>query len=66
MGDFIWFDYELEPGSGYRLYLNNSGITSKQVFLDDKNQALQIASVRGFNNFSVDIPNGASVDDYSV
>jgi len=51
MGDLIWLDNDLAPGPDYRLYLNNTLITSKQVFLDVKNQAIQIAQVKVFKNY---------------
>ena len=50
-GDLIRLDAELALGSDYRLYTKNTQITSKQVFLDVKNQALQIAPAKNFQEF---------------
>ncbi|MEC7706152.1 MAG: DM13 domain-containing protein, partial [Pseudomonadota bacterium] len=41
-------------------------ITSKQLFLDVKNQILQIAPVKVLKNFLLDMPNSVSVDDYDA
>ena len=66
MGGVIWFDGELALGPDYRLYLNKTKITSKQVILDVKNKALQIAPVKVLRNFPVDMPNSVSFDDYDA
>ena len=62
-GGLIWLDDGLAPGPDYRLYLNKTKITSKQVFLDVKNQALQIAPEKVLKNVLVDMLNSVSVDD---
>ena len=56
-GGLIWLDYELALSPDYRLYLNKTKITSKQVILDVKNKALQIAPVKVLKNVLVDMLN---------
>ena len=63
MGGLIWLDDELALGPDYRLYLYKTKITSKQVILDVKNQAPQIAPVKVLKNVLVDMLNCVSVDD---
>ena len=50
----------------YRLYLTNKQVTLKQAFLSVENQATQIASIRVFQELSVDVPQGLSFDDYNA
>ena len=66
MDSLIWLDDELALGPDYRLYLNKTKITSKQVILDVKNKTLQIAPVKVLKNFLVDMPNSVSVDNYDA
>ena len=63
MEGLIWLDYELALSPDYRLYLNKTKITSKQVILDVKNKALQIAPVKVLKNVLVDMLNWIFVDD---
>ena len=62
-GGLIWLDDGLALGPDYRLYLNKTKITSKQVILDVKNKALQIAPVKVLKNVLVDMLNCVFVDD---
>lgn len=64
--DRIWLDGEVAPGPDYRLYLTKGQISSKQAFLQVKDQALQIAPIKAFKNFSVNIPDGLSTDNYDA
>ena len=52
----IWLDGEVAPGPDYRLYLTKMQVSSKQEFLDIKDDALQIAPIKAFRNFSVSVP----------
>ncbi|EHI48271.1 electron transfer protein with DM13 domain [SAR116 cluster alpha proteobacterium HIMB100] len=62
----IWLDGEVSPGPDYRLYLTKGQISSKQAFLEVKDQALQVAPIKAFQNFSVSVPEGLAVDDYDA
>ena len=52
------------PGPDYRLYLTKMQVSSKQEFLDIKDDALQIAPIKAFRNFSVSVPAGVATGDY--
>ena len=60
----IWLDGEVAPGPDYRLYLTKMQVSSKQEFLDIKDDALQIAPIKAFRNFSVSVPAGVATGDY--
>lgn len=62
--DQIWLEGELAPGPDYRLYLTAEQVSSKQDFLQIKDQSLQIAPIKAFKNFSVSVPAGAAVEGY--
>ena len=66
MDGLIWLDDELALGPYYRLHLNKTYITLKLLFLDVKNQILQIALVKVLENFLVDMLNSVSVNDYDA
>ena len=60
----IWLDGEIAPGPDYRLYLTPSYVDTKEDFLKIKDQSVQVAPIKAFRNFSVEVPDGVEVGDY--
>ncbi len=46
----------LAPGPDYKLYLTNQFVENEADFLPIKSQAVQVADVKTFENFVVDVP----------
>ena len=55
---------EVSPGPDYRLYLAPQYADDEESFLRIKNRSLQVASIKGFKDFSYPIPSGIDIDDY--
>ena len=51
----------LTPGPDYRLYLVPAFVETKDEFLQIKTQSRQIAAIKSFNGFLVDIPPGTDL-----
>jgi len=62
----IWLDGQLSPGPDYRLYLVSRFVETEAEFLAIKDSALQIAPIKAFSNFSVDIPQGLDISGYNT
>ncbi len=60
----IWLDGRIAPGPDYRLYLTKGQVKTKAEFLAIKSQALQIAPVKAFENFSLSVPDGLDISAY--
>lgn len=60
----IWLDGAISPGPDYRLYLTKGQFTTKEGFLAAKSEALQVAPIKAYQNFSVDVPEGVDVSRY--
>ena len=56
----------LAPGPHYKLYLVPEFVTHEDEFLPIKDTALQLADIKTFNGFLVDIPEGVDVTDYTT
>ena len=56
----------LAPGPDYRLYLAPEFVDNKQDFLRIKTQSRQIAEVKTFNGFLLDIPRGTDIAAYTT
>ena len=62
----IWLDGQLSPGPDYRLYLVSRFVETEAEFLAIKDSALQIAPIKAFSNFNVDIPQGLDISGYNT
>ena len=62
----IWPDGSIAPGPDYRLYLTKGQYTTKDSFLAAKSDALQIAPIKAYKNFSIDVPDGLDISDYDA
>lgn len=62
----IWLDGSIAPGPDYRLYLTKGQYTTKDSFLAAKSDALQIAPIKAYKDFSIDVPDGLDISDYDA
>ena len=62
----IWLDGQVSPGPDYRLYLVSKFVETEAEFLQIKDSALQIAPIKAFSNFSVDVPKGLDISGYNT
>ena len=62
----IWLDGQVSPGPDYRLYLVPEFVETEAGFLAIKDSALQIAPIKAFSNFSVDVPAGLDISGYNA
>lgn len=60
----IAFRGEIAPGPDYRLYLAPAFVQDEAGFLAIKADSLQVAEVRSFGNFLVDLPAGVPLEQY--
>ena len=61
----IWLDGQVSPGPDYRLYLVTKFVETEAEFLQIKDSALQIAPIKAFSNFNVDVPKGLDISGYN-
>ena len=64
--DRIWLDGSIAPGPDYRLYLTKGQFTTRDSFLAAKSQALQIAPIKAYKNFSIEVPDGLDITEYDA
>ena len=57
---------QLSPGPDYKLYLVSQFVEHEDEFLPIKETAVQIADIKGFSGFVVDVPTGVDVEDYNT
>ena len=57
---------QLSPGPDYKLYLVNQFVEHEDEFLPIKETAVQIADIKGFSGFVVNVPEGVDVEDYNT
>lgn len=62
----IWLDGRISPGPDYRLYLTPKFIETGVEFFEIKEQSVEIAPIKAFENFSVPVPEGINPADYSA
>ena len=62
----IWLDGSIAPGPDHRLYLTKGQFTTRDGFLAVKSDALQIAPIKAYKNFSVMVPDGVDIADYDA
>ena len=53
-------------GPDYRLNLTKGQYTTKEAFLSGKSDALQVAPIKAYKNFSIDVPDGLDISDYDA
>ena len=64
--DRIWLDGAIAPGPDYRLYLTMGQFTTRDSFLAAKSQALQIAPIKAYKNFSIEVPDGLDITEFDT
>lgn len=57
---------KLAPGPDYMVYLVPKFVSDEAEFLPLKDQSKVIGSVKTFNGFVLDIPDGVNIDDYDT
>ncbi|MFK7943859.1 MAG: DM13 domain-containing protein, partial [Paracoccaceae bacterium] len=57
---------ELAPGPDYQLYLVADFVEHEDEFLPIKESALRIGSIKTFEGFLLDIPEGVDINDYTT
>ena len=62
--DQIWLDGEISPGPDYRLYLIPKYVETGAEFLQIKADSTQIAPIKAFENFALDIPADVEVSNF--
>lgn len=60
----IWLEGKIAPGPDYRLYMTPKFIETEAEFKALKGQSVEVAMVKAFENFAVDVPPGVIVADY--
>ena len=62
----IWLDGSIAPGPDGRLYITKGQYITKEAFLAGKSDALQVAPIKAYKNFSIDVPDGLDISDYDA
>lgn len=62
----IWLEGSVSPGPDYRLYLTPEFVDTETGFKAIKAQSAQVASIKAFRNFAVDVPEGIDVSAYKA
>ena len=60
----IWLEGKVAPGPDYRLYMTPRFVETEADFLAIKAQSVEVASIKAFENFSVDVPMTVDVSGY--
>lgn len=61
---FLTLQGNLSPGPDYRLYLTPAFVETEQAFIAIKAQSVQVASIKAFHNFRVELPSHINADAY--
>jgi len=64
--DRVTLEGEVSPGPDYRLYLAPSYVEDEKGFFAIKSQSLEIARIKGFKNFSYEIPGDIDLSAYTA
>ena len=64
--DTIAFEGRLAPGPDYRLYLSPTFVETEADFEALKSQMVEVGSVRTFENFMVNVPQGIDPAEYNA
>ena len=60
----IWLEGKVAPGPDYRLYMTPRFVETEADFLAIKAQSVEVASIKAFENFSVEVPMNVDVSGY--
>ena len=60
----IWLDGKIAPGPDYRLYLIPEFVETEDDFIAIKDQEVEVAMIKAFENFAVDALSHIAVQDY--
>lgn len=60
----IWLEGKVSPGPDYRLYMTPKFVETEADFLAIKDQSLEVAPIKAFTNFAVDVPMDVDVSQY--
>ena len=60
----IWLEGSVSPGPDYRLYLTPKFVETEADFLKIKDDSQEVAMIKAFQNFRVDIPKSVTASDY--
>ena len=64
--DTVSFQGELAPGPDYKVYLTNGPVETAEDFLPLKEDSVRLGNVKSFDGFSLDVPPGVDVDDFTT
>ena len=64
--DSVTLEGRLSPGPDYRLYLTPKFVETGRDFEAIKSQSLEVARIKGFENFSYSLPPGVDVNAYGA
>ena len=62
--DKIWLEGKIAPGPDYRLYMTPKFVETEADFLAIKAQSQEVAPIKAFENFAVDVPMAVDVTKY--
>ena len=62
----VTLEGKVSPGPDYRLYLTPEFVETEAGFEAIKGQSLEIARIKGFENFSYEIPQGLDTSGYGA
>ena len=60
----IWLEGKIAAGPDYRLYMTPRFVETEADFLAIKDHSVEIAPIKAFENFAVDVPMDVRVQDY--
>jgi hypothetical protein len=62
----VTLEGELSPGPDYRLYLTPKFVETSKGFKEIKSQSVEVARIKGFKNFSYELPSGIDASQYDA
>ena len=60
----VWLEGKVAPGPDYRLYMTPRFVETEADFLAIKAQSVEVAPIKAFENFAVDVPMDVDVSQY--
>ena len=60
----IWLEGKIAAGPDYRLYMTPRFVETEADFLAIKDQSVEVAPIKAFSNFAVDVPMDVDVSQY--
>ena len=64
--DRVTLEGEVSPGPDYRLYLTPEFVETGDRFRAIKSQSVEVARIKGFKNFSYEIPQNVDINAYGA